>query len=195
VPIVRGLTEGLFKNSSPTEKVACRIAGVQEAKTECWLELPSVASLRRRSTSPRNSDRHQIGITDRLPRNTQNEEIDNVFAQMIGGFHLEDEAIAFRSLSFRVPGAATYLAGDYKMNEDALDFHGNLRLEAKISQTMTGWKRWVAKPLDPFFAKNGSGTFLHIKIEGSSKSPRFGLDRGRKDKATFQTKSTSPQSK
>ena len=136
---------------------------------------------------------------DSLSRRAQgqpkNEEIDNVFAQMIGGFHLEDEAIAFRSLSFRVPGAAIYLAGDYKMNEDALDFHGNLRLEAKISQTMTGWKRWVAKPLDPFFAKNGSGTFLHIKIEGSSKSPRFGLDRGRKDKATFQTKSTSPQSK
>ena len=25
------------------------------------------------------------------------------------------------------------------------------------------------KPVDPLFAKNGEGTFLHIKVEGSSK--------------------------
>ncbi len=52
---------------------------------------------------------------------------------------------------------------------------------------MTGWKHWVAKPLDHFFNKNGAGTFLPIKISGPTGSPRFGLDRGRKDdKATFQ---------
>jgi hypothetical protein len=134
---------------------------------------------------------------DSLSRRAQgqpkNEEIDNVFAQMTGGFHLEDEKIAFRSLSFRVPGAAINLTGNYKMNEDALDFHGSLRLEARISQTLTGWKRWIAKPLDPFFAKNGSGTFLHIKIEGSTKSPQFGVDRDWKDNAAVQTKSIAPQ--
>jgi hypothetical protein len=48
---------------------------------------------------------------------------------------------------------------------------------------MTGWKRWVLKPVDPLFAKNGAGTFLHIKVEGSSQSPKFGLDRGGKKDA------------
>ncbi|MDP9114238.1 MAG: hypothetical protein M3O20_11235 [Acidobacteriota bacterium] len=45
---------------------------------------------------------------------------------------------------------------------------------------MTGWKRFVLKPVDPFFAKNGAGTFLHIKIGGSSKAPKFGLEKGGK---------------
>ena len=59
-----------------------------------------------------------------------------------------------------------------------LDFHGTLRLEATVSQTMTGWKRWVLKPVDPFFSKEGSGTLLRIQVVGSSKEPKFGRERG-----------------
>jgi hypothetical protein len=62
------------------------------------------------------------------------------------------------------------------MAADMLDFHGALKLDAKLSQTMTGWKRWLLKPADPFFAKNGAGTFVKIKIDGSSHQPKFGLD-------------------
>ena len=70
-----------------------------------------------------------------------------------------------------------HLEGGYSLDGDALDFHGGLRLEAKISQTMTGWKHWLLKPVDPFFAKDGAGTVLKIKVSGSSKQPKFGLDR------------------
>jgi hypothetical protein len=121
---------------------------------------------------------------DELSRKAQgqpkNEEIDEVFSQMSGKFQMEDQAISFDSLSFLVPGAAVMLAGNYDMDEDQLDFHGALRMDAKISQTMSGWKRIVLKPLDPFFSKDGSGTLLHIKIEGSSKAPKFGLEKGSK---------------
>jgi hypothetical protein len=44
---------------------------------------------------------------------------------------------------------------------------------------MTGWKRWALKPVDPFFAKEGAGTFLRIAVTGSSQQPKFGLARGR----------------
>jgi hypothetical protein len=54
-------------------------------------------------------------------------------------------------------------------------------LKAKVSQTMTGWKRIALKPVDPFFAKNGAGTFLRISVHGSSRQPKFGLARNRKD--------------
>jgi hypothetical protein len=67
-----------------------------------------------------------------------------------------------------------------------VDFHGSLGLEAKLSQTMTGWKRWVLKPVDPFFAKNGVGTFLRIKIDGTSKAPNFGLDHSKPDNSKEQ---------
>ena len=99
---------------------------------------------------------------------------------MEGVFRLEDEVMMFRSLFFAVPGAAVDLAGNYDLGADQVDFHGALRLQAKMSQTMTGWKRWVLKPIDPLFAKNGAGTFLRIKVEGNSKNPKFGLDRGGK---------------
>lgn len=108
------------------------------------------------------------------PNNT---EIDEVISKMQGSFHLENEVMTFRSLAFEVPGAAVSISGNYNLAHDTLDFHGALKLHAKLSQTMTGWKRWLLKPADPFFAKNGAGTFVKIKIEGDAHHPKFGLDR------------------
>jgi hypothetical protein len=118
---------------------------------------------------------------DQLSRRGQgqpkNDEIDEVISKMQGSFHLEDQVMTFRSLAFEVPGAAVSIAGKYDLGHDSLDFHGALKLDAKISQTVTGWKRWLLKPADPFFAKNGAGTFVKIKIEGDAHHPKFGLDR------------------
>jgi hypothetical protein len=104
--------------------------------------------------------------------------IDNVVAYMAGEFRLQDEAVTFRSLAFGVPGAHVQLAGDYDLESNALDFHGNLRLQSKVSGTVTGWKHWALKPVDPFLAKRGAGAFLNIKVDGTSDQPKFGLDRG-----------------
>lgn len=111
----------------------------------------------------------------------QNTEIDEVISLMGGTFKLEDQVMSFNPLSFSVPGAAFDLVGSYDMYRDVLDFHGTMKLQAKVSQTMTGWKRWVLKPADPFFAKEGAGTFLRIKVEGPANQPKFGLDRGHKE--------------
>jgi len=117
---------------------------------------------------------------DQLSRRGQgqpkNEQIDQVISNMQGSFHLEDQVMTFRSLAFEVPGADVSVAGNYDMAADILDFHGALKLNAKLSETMTGWKRWVLKPADPFFAKNGAGTFVKIKIDGTAHQPKFGLD-------------------
>jgi hypothetical protein len=53
-------------------------------------------------------------------------------------------------------------------------------MNASISQTMTGWKHWVLKPIDPFFSNQGAGTLLNIKVEGTAEHPTFGLNRGGK---------------
>jgi hypothetical protein len=95
---------------------------------------------------------------------------------------MQNQKIELSNLTFDVPGAAVSLAGLYDLDADKLDFHGELRLDAKVSQTLTGWKRWAAKPLDPFFSKDGAGTLLKIQITGDSSNPQFGLDH--KSKAT-----------
>ncbi|MEO5925547.1 MAG: hypothetical protein ABIR70_17125 [Bryobacteraceae bacterium] len=117
------------------------------------------------------------GLSRRGQGKPKNQEIDEVVSQMAGDFRLDDQVIMFKMLAFAVAGAAVNLDGSYDLGADNLDFHGALSLDAKVSQTQSGWKRWVLKPIDPFFAKNGAGTFLKIKVVGSSKSPQFGLDR------------------
>jgi hypothetical protein len=108
-----------------------------------------------------------------------NTDISGVVSLMAGKFTLANEMITFQSLSFAVPGSGVDLAGTYDLDRDALDFHGTLRLQAKVSETMTGWKRWVLKPIDPFFSKQGAGTLLRIQVVGTSKDPKFGRDRGK----------------
>lgn len=118
---------------------------------------------------------------DQLSRRGQgqpkNQEIDEVVSKMAGSFHLENQVMTFRSLAFEVPGAAVSIMGTYDMAHDMLDLHGALKLDAKISETVTGWKHWLLKPADPFFAKHGAGTYLKIKIAGDAHHPQFGLDR------------------
>jgi hypothetical protein len=111
----------------------------------------------------------------------KNEAIDEVISQMKGTFKLEDEVMTFETLSFGVPGADVDLAGSYTF-DGPLDFHGTLKLKARVSQTMTGIKRFLLKPVDPFFAKNGAGTFLRIKVDGTAADPQFGRDTNNKKK-------------
>jgi hypothetical protein len=122
---------------------------------------------------------------DSLSRRAQgqpkNEEIDEVVSHMKGRFKLDDEVLTFHSLAFGVPGANIEMAGRYDLDSDQVDFHGTVKLDAKVSQTMSGWKRWALKPVDPFFAKEGAGTFLRVKVDGTSKDPNFGLDRRKKE--------------
>jgi hypothetical protein len=108
------------------------------------------------------------------PKNTA---IANVPSDFVGKFLLERGVISLRDLSFAVPGALVLLDGKYQFGDEALDFRGKLRLQARLSRTMTGWKRLALLPIDPIFAKEGAGTVLRIKITGTRSSPDFGLDR------------------
>jgi hypothetical protein len=97
---------------------------------------------------------------------------------LAGKFHLRDGVIRFSQLNFRVEGAAIALNGTYGLRSEALDFRGTLRLDAKLSETVTGVKSIFLKIVDPFFSKKGAGTLLPIKITGTRDKPSFGLAFG-----------------
>jgi hypothetical protein len=99
-----------------------------------------------------------------------------------GRFNLDKGIITFSKLSFRIPGVQVALNGTYGMLDQGLDLHGTASLEAKLSQTTTGFKSFLLKALDPFFSKKNAGTVLPIKIGGTASSPSFGLDIGRASK-------------
>jgi hypothetical protein len=118
---------------------------------------------------------------DELSRKGQgqpkNEGIDEVVSRLFGAFILDDKAVEFSRLSFGVTGALIDLAGRYDLDLETVDFRGTMRLDAKVSQTQSGIKRWVLKPIDPIFSKNGAGTFIKIKIAGTRDKPAFGRDK------------------
>ena len=118
------------------------------------------------------------GLSRHAQGQPQNREIDSVASNMKGSFRLENQLMTFRSLSFDVPGAGIAVAGTYNLQGQDLNFQGTLKLDAKISEMVTGWKSWVLKPIDPLFAKNGAGTFLNILVEGDARHPRFGVKFG-----------------
>jgi hypothetical protein len=93
-----------------------------------------------------------------------------------GDFTLKDGLMSFSTLRFAVAGAAVKLNGSYDVRGESVDFHGTLRMDAKLSQTTTGAKSILLKFVDPFFAKGGAGALLPIKIQGSRANPSFGLE-------------------
>jgi hypothetical protein len=93
---------------------------------------------------------------------------------------LDSSRLMITDLNYEVPGAAIALNGIYSLDGDQFDFHGNARLQAKVSQMVTGWKSLLLKPVDPFFSKNGAGTEVPIQITGTKSEPHVGLDFGHK---------------
>jgi len=96
-----------------------------------------------------------------------------------GGFELHDSIIDFTKLTFKVPGATVYLDGTYGLQKETLDFAGELRTQATVSQMTTGAKSFFLKLADPLFKKKGAGAVIPITITGTREEPKFGLDVGR----------------
>jgi hypothetical protein len=94
---------------------------------------------------------------------------------MKGVFALKNDVIHFSKLTFSVPGADVELTGTYDIRARNIDMRGNLKMQAKLSQTVTGAKSLFLKAIDPFFSKNGAGTFLPITITGPETSPVMGV--------------------
>lgn len=92
-----------------------------------------------------------------------------------GNFHVEKGVVNFSNLTFSIPGAAIDLAGTYQIIGGEIDLSGHLRLQAKLSQTVTGTKSFFLKALDPFFEKNGAGAVIPISITGTREQPTIGV--------------------
>ena len=71
---------------------------------------------------------------DKMSRQAQgqpkNEGIDEVVSGMSGKFELANELITLRELAFGIPGADLSLNGTYNLDNEVIDFHGDLRLQA-----------------------------------------------------------------
>jgi len=110
------------------------------------------------------------------PGEAKQTDPDSVFSEMQGDFQLGGGRLDLPNLSYRVPGAEILAHGSYGMQGGTLNFEGDARLDATVSQAVGGWKGFLLKPADHFLKKNGAGTDVPIHINGTRKDPKFGVD-------------------
>jgi hypothetical protein len=116
-----------------------------------------------------------VGLS-RRGQGIRSEAVDNVLSNLRGRIILENGTARFPRLTFSVPGAEVALAGRYAIRQETLDFRGRLSLQAPLSRAVGGVGGFFLKAFDRFFRKPGAGTVLPIRIQGTRKAPKFGLD-------------------
>jgi hypothetical protein len=99
-----------------------------------------------------------------------------VASNLLGTFRLDRGVASFSHLSFEVPGATIRLAGDYNLRTQSIDMAGVFRMQATLSDTQSGWKALLLKPLDPLFKKNGAGFEVPLKLGGDRHHPEVSVD-------------------
>ena len=105
--------------------------------------------------------------------------IDEVASRLSTKFALKDGVFTYQTLTFNVQGADVQLNGTHSLRSKSLNLAGEVKLKATVSQTMTGFKSWLLKPFDPLLRKNGAGTRLVIRVEGTQDQPKVGLEIGK----------------
>jgi hypothetical protein len=100
----------------------------------------------------------------------------SVDSKMEGDFQLNGGVITLPALTYAVPGAAIQLTGTYGIEGGALDFTGDAKMQATVSQMVGGWKGLLLTPLDRYLKKDGAGTEIPIHIRGTREHPEFGID-------------------
>ena len=118
-----------------------------------------------------------LGNVSRRAEGHPSEEInDHVASAFSSDFILKNAESSFSRLVFDVPGAEVRLSGTYNVHGGEMNFTGQARTEARLSQMTTGVKSKLLKLVDPFFAKDSAGAVIPIRITGTKSSPKFGLN-------------------
>ncbi len=130
-------------------------------------------------TSPKVEQRLEI-LSDRARGISKAEEEEEppqtVASNFFGKYRLNRGTATFSTLQFEVPGAQIRLAGDYNIESREIDMYGVFRMQSTLAETQSGWKRWLLKPMDPLFRKDGAGFQVPLKLSGSREHPTVSVE-------------------
>ena len=89
---------------------------------------------------------------------------------------LREGILTMTAAKVRIDGALVTLNGTYGLRNEVIDLAGTAMLDARVSQTITGWKSWLLTLADPLFGRKGGGSAVPIRISGTRDAPHVGLD-------------------
>lgn len=114
----------------------------------------------------------------RRGRGRPDDETTGVAARLRGQLTLADGRLSLTAVTLDVPGAAIAGAGTYALRDETLDFHGVASLEARLSKTQRGMKRFLLRPFDALLARGGAGTRVVMDVRGTRSAPEVDVDLG-----------------
>lgn len=133
-------------------------------------------------TETRFTDSEVQSKMETLSRRSQGKDEDDpigrVMTNLRGQIRLSRGSAHLSRLTFQVPGARVALDGTYSLASGEMDFQGELRMQATVSQAVGGFKSIFIKPFNALFRKDGAGAVVPIKISGTREEPKFGLRWG-----------------
>jgi hypothetical protein len=101
---------------------------------------------------------------------------EDVAAQFLGDYRLHKRELSFSRLEFIIPGAVVEMKGGYGLLSQTLNFVGDVRLHARLSEMVTGPPHWILVPFDPIFMRHGAGTYLPVSVQGTRTQPQVKVD-------------------
>jgi hypothetical protein len=123
------------------------------------------------------------GKVDQLSRRAQGRPEDTTIARVPSTiqaeFKMADGAIRLDNARYSIDGATVRVDGLYTLESGALDFAGTALLDASLSETQSGFSRFLLTPFDALFRKGGGGTRVAFNVTGTVDQPKVGLDVGR----------------
>ncbi len=99
-----------------------------------------------------------------------------VRARLRGQLDLSGSRLTLARVALAVPGAEVSGAGHYSLAAETIDFHGVTRLDAPLSQTQRGMRRWLLKPFNRLLAGDGAGTRVVLDVRGTRAAPVVDVD-------------------
>jgi len=131
-----------------------------------------------RFTNPKT--RKNIDVLSERARGDKNDDNDpqNVISNLKGHVVVRNGVAQFSNLTFGVPGALAQLDGTFNLLDQRIDLHGDLTMQADLSDATKGVKSFLLKAVDPFFKnkKRNAGAVVPIHIGGTYSHPSYGLD-------------------
>ena len=116
------------------------------------------------------------GQVELATQEERDHKLELVRSQMRGDFSLADANLNLPNVHYDIPGASIKLAGIYTLDGAKFNFAGTADMQAPVSRMVGGWRGMLLMPFDRVFQKNGVGTEIPFKIDGTRSDPHFGLD-------------------
>ncbi|MBV8894002.1 MAG: hypothetical protein JO266_18880 [Acidobacteria bacterium] len=113
--------------------------------------------------------------SERARGNPDADSSQNVLSELSGHVTLKKGVASFSQLSFQVPGARASMQGTFNVINQRINLRGVLELDAKISDTTSGFKGFVLKAISPFVTKNKPRQPLPVSVTGTYDHPDYSV--------------------